>query len=442
MSDPGFDLDALSKAVGAVLRRLKDFSRLWRETREAYFEPERFRLNLQSAIATARTVTFILQSNKAAIPEFDAWYETIQARFKADPVMRWAVNARNKVEKQGDLATLSQVRIELVASYAGHPSTTWAPSSVCASLVDIRRSIPARLLDDHVIEHGVLCVQRRWVDEELPEHEVLDALAHVYGQLAGMIIDLHRHLGVSIPDGGAEAGEHLLLSPLPDGRLPSMEVPAEERTIYIAVRDGKEMEIGRIPQAPASAKVRKLARKRYGKDAWGGLKEADTFAAMAGTFFSEARRVMLRDNYHLPVMLLWKDLVPLDHIRAWPPDRRAKYMMMRDAAARARQVGANGVMYISEAWTARKEDLPASGFAAEARERGEALVMSAANADGEMFTLQAEIIRKKVKTHKVKRLGPTVRDDGQVMTLAPFLEMWGNFHLLEDDLEEGVDQTR
>ena len=76
--------------------------------------------------------------------------------------MRWAVNARNKVEKQGDLATLSQIKIELVASYAGHPSTTWAPESVFASLGDIRRSIPPALLDDHVAKHGVLCVQRRW----------------------------------------------------------------------------------------------------------------------------------------------------------------------------------------------------------------------------------------------------------------------------------------
>ncbi len=55
--------------------------------------------------------------------------------------MKWAVNARNKVEKKGDLAALSQIKSELVASYAGHPSTTWAPASVFASLGVIRRPI-------------------------------------------------------------------------------------------------------------------------------------------------------------------------------------------------------------------------------------------------------------------------------------------------------------
>lgn len=430
-ADP-MNRDDVAKAIGAVLRRLKDFSRLWRQTRDAYFQPDDFRLRLQAAITTARSVNFIMQSHKKAIPGFDGWYAGVQETFKNDPIMRWAVEARNKVEKQGDLATLSQLRVELVASYAGHPSTAWTAESVFASLGDIRRSIPRHLLDDHVCEHGVLCVQRRWVDEELPDHEILDALAHVYGRLAQMVVDLHRHLGVRIPDGGSEAGEHPLLNSVADGRLKSMDVPDEERTIYIAVSDGRQMEIARIPKAAPSAKVRRLARKRYGKGGWEGLEDARTFSDMADVFFKEARRLMLRDGYHLPLMLLWKDLTPLDQIRAWPTDRRAKYMMMRDAAARARETGATGVMFISEAWTARREDIPQSGFAADAERRGEALVMCAAASGGEMFTLQAGITRKRRKIHKVKTLGPTERDNGEVMTLAPFLEIWGTLHLLDD----------
>jgi len=430
-------VDKVSNAVGAVLRRLGDLRQLWHQTRNAYFEPAKFRVALQSTITTARTVTFVLQSHKAAIPDFEAWYDSTQAKFKADPVMRWAVNARNKVEKQGDLATLSQIRVELVASYAGHPSTAWAPASVFASLGDIRRTIPPHLLDDHFREHGVLCVERRWVDEELPNHEILDALAHVYGQLAGMVVDLHRHVGARIPNGGPGKGEHLLLDTLPDGRLKSMEIPEGERTIYIAVSNGREMQIGRIPSAPPPQKILRLARKRYGKDAWAGLKEAQTFREMAEVFFAEARRVMLRDGYHLPIMLLWKGLLPVDQIRAWPTDRRAKYMMMRDTAARAREIDADGVMYISEAWTARREDLPESGFAAEAKDRGEALVLFAANSEGEMLSLQANIVRKRVKKNKVKALGQTEFDAGQIMTLAPFLEIWGKLDLLAGDEDDG-----
>jgi hypothetical protein len=216
-----------------------------------------------------------------------------------------------------------------------------------------------------------------------------------------------------------------------------MEVLEAERTIYIAVSSGKEMEIGRIPTGPPPPKVMRLARARYGKDAWSGLKDARSFRDIAEVFFVEARRIMLRDGYHIPIMLLWKDLLPVDQIQAWPADQRAKYMMMRDTAQRARQIGANGVTYISEAWTARREDLPASGFAAEAEQRGEALVLFAANSDGEMFSLQAKITRKRIKKNKVKSLGPTEVDEGQIMTLAPFLEIWGKLGLLIDD-EDGV----
>jgi hypothetical protein len=72
--------------------------------------------------------------------------------------------------------------------------------SINWSTDQIRRSIPAKLLSQHVIDNGVLSIERRWVDSELPDTEVLDALAHIYGQLALLIVNLHDHLGVPIPE--------------------------------------------------------------------------------------------------------------------------------------------------------------------------------------------------------------------------------------------------
>jgi hypothetical protein len=226
-------------------------------------------------------------------------------------------------------------------------------------------------------------------------------------------------------------GEHLLHSPLPDGRQKSMEILEAERTIYIAVRDGRKWRYGRIPTAPPSTKVSRLARKRYGKDAWRDEGRPD-FAGVADIFFAEARRVMLRDGFHIPIMLLWKDLLPLDRIQAWPTDQRAKYMMMRDAAARARQIGANGVTFVSEAWTARARTCRKAASRPK-QSAAEALVMFVATSEGKMFSLQAEVTRKRIKNHKVKTLGPTERDEGQIMMLAPFLEIWGKLHLLSDE---------
>jgi hypothetical protein len=212
-------------ALSAMLGRLKQANSLWHQALDNYFVPDRFRIAAQGFITTSRTVTFIVQSHKNGIPEFDAWYESQRERFASDAVMVWAKNARNKIEKQSDLETLSQSRVELIAAYAWNPITHWAPASVFASLDDIRRAIPTRYLDKHVIENGILSIERRWVDIELPDHEILDAMAHVYGQLAKMLISLYEHLSVAIPALDPSLGEPLLMNLLPDGRTSSMERP-------------------------------------------------------------------------------------------------------------------------------------------------------------------------------------------------------------------------
>lgn len=73
---------------------------LWEDAASNYFEPARFMLALQNCITTSRTITFILQSNKADIPNFDAWYAVHVMRWAADPIMKWAKEARNSIEKK------------------------------------------------------------------------------------------------------------------------------------------------------------------------------------------------------------------------------------------------------------------------------------------------------------------------------------------------------
>ena len=97
-------------ALEAVHKRLEDLHRQWHAAADAYFDPDSFRVAIQSAIQTARTVSFILQNNKHAFPDFDAWYSPWQERFRADPLMCWMVEARNKIEKRGDLETYSVIR--------------------------------------------------------------------------------------------------------------------------------------------------------------------------------------------------------------------------------------------------------------------------------------------------------------------------------------------
>ena len=100
--------------LAAVDQRLADSHRFWHQAEAAYFDPDGFRLGAQSAIQTLRSVTFILQKNKGAIPGFDQWYDGWRKRLGADELMRWIVDARNRIEKEGDLEAHSYVRAEML----------------------------------------------------------------------------------------------------------------------------------------------------------------------------------------------------------------------------------------------------------------------------------------------------------------------------------------
>lgn len=117
----------LSKTTGdcpllGVHARLDDLHTLWHEAVSHYQAPERFRTFLNAAIQAARNVTFVLQKQKESIPGFDTWYEPWRDRLKEDPVMRWIVEARNRVVKAGDLQVTSQAKVSIVAGYDDLPS--------------------------------------------------------------------------------------------------------------------------------------------------------------------------------------------------------------------------------------------------------------------------------------------------------------------------------
>lgn len=67
---------------------------------------------LRNLIAFGRSVTFVLQNLRSVVrEEFDVWYEPHQQSLKNDPLMRYFVEARNELEKQGKLSVATSTRI-------------------------------------------------------------------------------------------------------------------------------------------------------------------------------------------------------------------------------------------------------------------------------------------------------------------------------------------
>ena len=390
---------------------------LWGDAADNYFEPSRFMLALQNCITTSRTVTFILQSNKADIPNFDDWYAAHVSRWATDPIMKWAKDARNAIEKQGDLKTHSQVRAEIIAGYLPGPETEWMPQLLFKNPQMIWRSIPHKFRIPHILEHGTLLIERRWVDSALPQTEVLEALAHVYGEFCSTIKDLLTKNKLTVP---LELDQ---TRPDPLGEL------AMDRAIYLSMADGSVTghRFFHKPIKLPTKSARKKISKRYGREnTWERLRSAKTFREVADAFFERARVVMARDKFHYSFVFLLKGVHVIEMIRADHPSRASRYVLMRDLARLAHIAKADGVMYLGETWTARADELPASGFAVEAKERGEAIMLTAAGSDGEHFQLTSEVHRKRPGSMKVKSIGPVEVDtSGFPFMFAPFLQLWG-----------------
>src|SRR5436309_15092466 len=87
--------------------RLRQSHTLWHQTQREYGSPDAFCTNLNATIQALRSVTFVLQKEHDAIPDFAPWYDGWRERMKSDPLMKWLVDARNRIEKQGDLKTYS-----------------------------------------------------------------------------------------------------------------------------------------------------------------------------------------------------------------------------------------------------------------------------------------------------------------------------------------------
>lgn len=180
-------------------RRLKDLSICLNNCFETYFDPELFRLNLNQFLQTQRTVTFLIQKEKANIPEFDAWYNNFTASWHSDEIMTWAKNSRNIVEKQGDLEIYSTITVSLIFSYFEKEDIDLVvekPSLLAYNIKKLTR-FALKKLPSHLLDSSAIRITRKWISSNLPKYELLQAMQYVYARLYECCKSLDLHLSIS-----------------------------------------------------------------------------------------------------------------------------------------------------------------------------------------------------------------------------------------------------
>jgi len=352
--------------LAAVDQRLADAHRLWHQAEAAYFDPDGFRLAIQTTIQTLRTVTFILQKQKAIIPGFVQWYGTRdqagdwQKRLGADPLMRWMINARNKIEKQGDLESHSMVRAEIVASYFDEGPRIEVPAHLFDTVETLFRSVPDAALGEHIRRHGMVRIQRRWVETTLPDYELLDAVAIAYGKTAELVHDAHRQIGLDPPFTiHDDTGERCDLRTM-NWRLPCMIAHELPRTLLISLADGSRVEFEtRHVRAKVDAAAVATLIERYGGNPFEAMqRDYKTNADLAAGYFALMRGVFLRDGYHLTLLFLFRERKLIKTpIQVVVENVQQKYAIMRQLASEVTKSGADAAMLVGEVWHTRASEL-------------------------------------------------------------------------------------
>ena len=372
-------------------RRLKHAHLLWHQCLDAYHDPERFLANLNATIEALRNVTFVVQKEKAAFKDFDAWYTPRQEILKADATANWLNQARVTIVHQGDLESSSHAEVRIVTYEEKTLWTGEVPIQTPAKLILENPTLLA-LLDTSKdklpdLADSILLIERKWSTKELDGREILSALAHVYGLLADLVLDAHSRLGklACIP----------VDEPHPDFRAPHdrtgllrcMLAGAEERTERY--KTDKETEIvASTESVEKSIHVKEINEivGRYGIDPRGSdaeIRNQDP-VEFAEWVLKIAKRVLRRDKHHDRFIFIRDGEGKWHQINANTQDRTEKMVLMQMIASFVENHACDALVEVGEMWTASIpiELLPGFKGAGHARDRGELLSVVVVTREG------------------------------------------------------------
>lgn len=393
------EADCKNCPLSNVHTRMNDAHRLWHQAMDSYFDPESFRINVQNCIQALRTVTWLLQNKKAEIPDFDTWYGGWQEKMRADLIMRWLIEARNKIEKQGDLESHSELHVTIIASHADEYPIAKVQAGLFETLGEILKRVPVFVLKHQVLEHGVLKLQRRWVETNLPNNELLEALSYVYGQLSLLIDDAHKQLGLPVSElVQVEHDEKLTFDRKGNkGRLPCMVANEGHRTLLISLKTRQPLTLVKKRIYKDEALGKKAVERYKTEEIIEKIRSAKNLRELADAYFEKARAIFLTDGYLVPFMCFVKGSKIIDLMPFGATDKSTKYLLMRRFADEVQKNGADAVMFATELWFAPVNDKNPFSSLEDSPDKEERLGIFVCSENSEDFCLYADVIRNEDK---------------------------------------------
>lgn len=333
-------------------RRLRDLGELLVNCEGAYFEPDLYRRNTNQFLQTARTVTFIIQKNKDSIPEFDVWYKAnVRDAWVDDHVMTWAKDARNTIEKEGDLDLHSSLTLALIYSYLTDEdvSVPCGRNELVRAGVKMLTRFARRVLPSALSDVALVKIERRWVANSLPEWGLHTALIYVYARLHVACSALANHMG------------HQLDESIRSSRNFDQAVTDGKKTRYAKLNSLKlaHLTAQSISVDPSRVsipeKFRNAVEKRKDDPVTNDLHRiVERHSELAEATFDHY-------GYHMHMLFIFDDQGrQIDFLGAHFNDQADKYIFWRAVGERILYLRGAAVVWVSEAWMRNVRENPAA----------------------------------------------------------------------------------
>lgn len=348
---------------------------------------------------------------------FDNWYSGWQEKMRSDPILRWLVDARNQIEKQGDLVAKSVLRVTSSASsYDATPHEIELPPILTPD--EVAEMMRARLKLASPSEAALIKVERRWVETELPDHEILDALVHCFSVLQDLVRDAHSHLLER-----HDTCQFMLNFQTTDYVLPEFMLNASDPRIrWIKLQENRVVDMAHDGMQ-FGRDVVDAAEKHYqpGESIRRDLAKAKTFREECLALFQMGKRILEVDGRHGAFAFMRTEQGMQMSVLGFD-DRAEKHIVIRDLAETAKRLKAKSVVLVNEAWLIPVNEFIKKGFAAGPLGQKEALVLHGLSSTGEFLNCQVAFDRE---DGNIKFGHEEVDDKTFPNILAPFLEIWG-----------------
>jgi hypothetical protein len=378
--------------IGAADRRLRDAFHLWGRIEREYFDPYEFRLALNGFIQEARNVTWILQKAKSKVAGFDEWYKTWQLRLQNDPILRWIVESRNRITKQGDLETQSSCIVTFIAGWTEEATIRFHADLFFPAEALVRealKKIPANAL----VEESLFCIERRWVDRGLPDKEILDATSHALQVLATLVDEAHDLILET--EAGAKCEVRWQLKELRDSYPLDLAKADESRKVWMGAQRLEPVKYTISSRRFEKVDAEKM-REHYRADSeFEKRADLESLDEAVRFFMYSAKQVLLRDGRALSFLFAFRrDEKRLEVLGLAMEDRVGKHIAMRQAAVVLSRIPVFWALLVGEAWVSHLQPGQQQvRHAVEDPRREEALSVNGVSTDGSFRNCYATFSR-------------------------------------------------